>query len=82
MRRNRIDGSWDAKSFSACGPRLIVFQRAREAVRLAYFEGLSGKEIAAKMGITPPTASEHLALGAVMLTDILNSTPAEGSAKP
>lgn len=56
--------------------------RMREAVALAYFEGLSGKEIAARMGISAPTACEHLARGTVMLAEILNDAPADRSAEP
>lgn len=45
--------------------------RAREAIALAYVEGLSGKEIAERMGVTKSTASEHLANGIRALTDML-----------
>jgi RNA polymerase sigma factor (sigma-70 family) len=45
--------------------------RSREAVVLAYIEGLSGQEIAARMGVTPSTVSEHLANGIRTLTDVL-----------
>ena len=45
--------------------------RAREAITLAYFEGLSGKEVARRMGVTQSTASLHIANGATILTDLL-----------
>lgn len=45
--------------------------RAREAITLAYFDGLSGKEVAKRMGVTKSTASQHLANGALILMDIL-----------
>ena len=46
--------------------------RAREAVKLAYVEGLSGQEVAARMGIAKATASEHLANGIRILTSLLH----------
>jgi RNA polymerase sigma factor (sigma-70 family) len=49
--------------------------RSREAVVLAYVEGLSGQEIAARMGVTKSTASEHLANGIRALTDLLYGEP-------
>jgi RNA polymerase sigma-70 factor (ECF subfamily) len=45
--------------------------RTREAIALAYFEGLSRKDIAKRMGITHQTASEFIANGALILGDIL-----------
>lgn len=56
--------------------------RAREAVVLAYFEGLSGMEVAARMGVTKSTASKHLANGLRILSDLLHETDTEGSARP
>lgn len=55
--------------------------RAREAVTLAYFEGLSGKEIAERMGVSQSAASQHLANGVLMLTDILYGKSPERDAK-
>ncbi len=55
--------------------------RTREAVRLAYFEGLSGKEVAARMGVTKSTASQHLAHGALILAGILSDMRSKRSAK-
>jgi RNA polymerase sigma factor (sigma-70 family) len=55
--------------------------RAREAVTLAYFDGLSGKEVAERMGVTQAAASQHLAKGVLMLTDILYGAPADRSTK-
>jgi RNA polymerase sigma factor (sigma-70 family) len=55
--------------------------RAREAITLAYFEGLTGKEIAARMGVTKSTASKHLAHGMRILTDLLHGPIADRSAK-
>jgi len=43
--------------------------RHREAVVLGRIEGLSGREIAARMGIAETTASQHLKLGMHALTD-------------
>ncbi len=55
--------------------------RTREAIALAYFKGLPGKEIAKRMGIAPSTVSELLANGALALGHILYGAPPEGSAK-
>ncbi len=55
--------------------------RTREAIELAYVEGLSCTEIAKRMGVTQPTASEFIAKGALILADILYGTSAEGRAK-
>ena len=55
--------------------------RTREAIALAYFEGLTGKEIARRMGVTQATASEFLAKGALALADILYGASAKGRAK-
>jgi RNA polymerase sigma factor (sigma-70 family) len=52
--------------------------RAREAVVLGRIEGLSGREIAARMGIAENTVSEHLSSGIRILADMLHgkgSTP-------
>jgi RNA polymerase sigma factor (sigma-70 family) len=45
--------------------------RTREALALAYFQGLPGKEIAKRMGVAPSTISELLANGALALGHIL-----------
>jgi RNA polymerase sigma-70 factor (ECF subfamily) len=45
--------------------------RTREAIGLAYFEGLSRKQIAERMGVTPSAASHFIADGALILTEIL-----------
>jgi len=55
--------------------------RTREAIRLAYFEGLSRTEIARRMGVSQPTASEFVAKGTVILADILYDTSDDRSAK-
>lgn len=44
--------------------------RHREAVVLARIEGLSGKEIAVRMGITEGAVSQHLKLGLHALSDL------------
>lgn len=44
--------------------------RHREAVVLGRIEGLSGREIAARMGIAEGTVSQHLKLGMYALTDL------------
>ncbi len=55
--------------------------RMREAIRLAYFEGLSRKEIARRMGVAQSTASHFIADGAVILGRILYGVQA-GSSRP
>ena len=55
--------------------------RTREAIALAYFEGLSRTEIAKRMGVTQQTASEFIAKGTLTLADILYSPPADDGAK-
>jgi RNA polymerase sigma factor (sigma-70 family) len=55
--------------------------RTREAIALAYFEGLSRKEIARRMGVTPSAASHFIANGAFILGDILYGAPADRSRK-
>lgn len=55
--------------------------RAREAISLACFENLTGKEIAERMGVTQATASEHLSNAVLILTDILYGAPPERGAK-
>jgi len=44
--------------------------RHRQAVVLGRIEGLSGREIAQRMGIAETTASQHLKLGVHALTDL------------
>jgi len=44
--------------------------RHREAVVLGRIEGLTGREIAARMGIAEGTVSQHLKLGMHALTDL------------
>ncbi len=56
--------------------------RAREAVTLAYFEGLTGKEIAERMGVTQSAASKHLSHGMRLLTDLLHERAENRGAKP
>lgn len=56
--------------------------RSREAVVLAYIEGLSGQEIAARMGIGESTVSEHLANGIRALTDMLYGEFPDRGRKP
>lgn len=55
--------------------------RSREAVVLAYVEGLSGQEIAQRMGVTKSTASEHLANGIRALTELLYGEPSDRGSK-
>jgi RNA polymerase sigma factor (sigma-70 family) len=55
--------------------------RTREAIALAYFEGLTGKEIAKRMGIAQSTASEFMSKGALILADILYGASGGRSAK-
>jgi RNA polymerase sigma factor (sigma-70 family) len=49
--------------------------RAREAVVLGRIEGLSRREIAARMGITEGTVAQYLARGICALVDILYGEP-------
>ena len=49
--------------------------RCREAFVLGRIEGLSGREIAARMGVGVATVSEHLANGLCALADILGGDP-------
>ena len=44
--------------------------RHREAIVLGRIEGLTGREIASRMGIAETTASQHLKLGMNALTDL------------
>ncbi len=55
--------------------------RAREAITLAYVEGLTGKEIAERMGVTRSTASHHIANGIRLLTSLLYGAPADRGSK-
>ena len=56
--------------------------RAREAVILGRIEGLSGKEIAQRMGISEATVSVHLANGIQTLGDLLYGEAMPGERKP
>ncbi len=56
--------------------------RIREAITLTYFEGLTGPQIARRMGIAPRVASRFVARGTVILTDLLRGAPGEGRTKP
>jgi len=49
--------------------------RCREAVILGRIEGLSGPEIASRMGVNKSTVSIHLANGIRALSDMLNAPP-------
>ena len=51
--------------------------RCREAVVLGRIEGLSGKEMAARMGVRESTVSIHLANGIRALANMLNNGPDE-----
>lgn len=56
--------------------------RRREVVILGRIEGLKGREIAARLGITEQTVGEHLTEGLRALTDILLSEPSPAEARP
>jgi RNA polymerase sigma factor (sigma-70 family) len=51
--------------------------RCREAVILRQLEGLSRREVAARMGVAEETVKRHLAAGAFALADMLYGEPAE-----
>ncbi len=52
-------------------------QRCREAVILGRIEGLSGQQIAARMGISEATVSKHLSVGMYALANILYGEQSE-----
>jgi RNA polymerase sigma factor (sigma-70 family) len=56
--------------------------RCREAIILGHIEGLSGTEIAARMGVTKFTVSEHLANGVRALTEMLYGQDSGQGKKP
>ncbi len=56
--------------------------RCREAVVLGKLEGLSGKEIAARMGVNESTVSIHLANGIRALVDAVYGGPTKAGDKP
>lgn len=49
-------------------------KRTREAIALAYFEGLNRTQIARRMGVSQRTAAEFVARGTMILADILSGT--------
>jgi RNA polymerase sigma factor (sigma-70 family) len=51
--------------------------RCRETIVMGRVEGLSGREIAQRMGISEGTVSEHLAKGMRSLADILYGDPVD-----
>ena len=57
-------------------------ERCREAVILGRIEGLSGREIAERMGITESTVSIHLANGVRALVDAFFAPLADRRGKP
>jgi len=56
--------------------------RCREAIVLGHIEGLTGNEIAERMGVTKFTVSEHLANGVRALTAMLYGEDAAKRKKP
>lgn len=56
--------------------------RTREAIALAYFEGLTRPEIAKRMGVANRVASRFVAKGIVILADILYGDDGDRSRKP
>jgi RNA polymerase sigma-70 factor (ECF subfamily) len=59
----------------------LLPQRCREAIVLARIEGLNGREIADRMGITESTVSHYLKRGVKGLVDVLNRDQ-RGAEKP
>ncbi len=55
--------------------------RCREAIILGRIEGLSGVEIAERMGITRSTVSRHLTDGLAALTDMIHGEAPESRVK-
>ncbi len=55
--------------------------RCREAMMLGHIDGLTGTEIAARMGISKFTVSEHLANGLRAITDMLYGEPVDRGRK-
>jgi len=55
--------------------------RCREAIILAHIEGLSGQEIAQRMGISEATVSRHLSSGIDAFTDMLFGEPMDRTRK-
>ncbi|HEV2561663.1 MAG TPA: RNA polymerase sigma factor [Rhizomicrobium sp.] len=51
--------------------------RCREAVALNKIDGLSGRQIAARMGVSEATVSEHIDKGMCALADMLYGEPSE-----
>ena len=56
--------------------------RCREVVVMGQIEGLSGREIATRLGIAEPTVSEHLAKGMRALANILYGDPVDLRRQP
>lgn len=56
--------------------------RCREAVILGRINGLSGREIATRMGVTEATVSKHLTDGMCALSDMLYGEPAADPRRP
>jgi RNA polymerase sigma factor (sigma-70 family) len=57
-------------------------RRCREAVVLRKIDGLSYREIAARMGISEDTVSEYLSSGMVALADLLHGEPLAAGNRP
>jgi RNA polymerase sigma factor (sigma-70 family) len=56
-------------------------KRTREAIALAYFEGLNRTQIADRMGVSQRTAAEFVARGTIILAELLSDTPATSRSK-
>jgi len=69
----------DARRLNAAMEQLPP--RTREAVTLAFFEGLTGKEVARRMGVGHRVASRFIARGAAILADILREPSRDRSTK-
>lgn len=46
-------------------------ERQKECIKLRYFDGMKVKEVAEKLGVTPPTACKHLKKARLRLEKVM-----------